>query len=83
MRIVITTSRAGVTHQQLGMVFNPNTGNLSSRSDVLRSLTESFTYDKLDRLEQSQVTGLTALEMDYENNGNLVVGTHLVHFQIK
>ncbi|NJK97958.1 MAG: RHS repeat-associated core domain-containing protein [Bacteroidales bacterium] len=49
--------------------FNAVTGNLNSRQNYLRSLTESFTYDSLERLKT--VSGPQSLTMSYNNNGNI------------
>ncbi|MDR1763787.1 MAG: hypothetical protein LBR64_07560, partial [Dysgonamonadaceae bacterium] len=46
--------------------YNYATGNLNSRSDLLRNTTENFTYDNLNRLKT--FNGGTAV---YDNNGNL------------
>jgi len=50
--------------------FDPVTGNLNWRKDSLENLTESFTYDNLDRMET--VTGPQNLTMDYAANGNIL-----------
>ncbi len=50
--------------------FNTVTGNLNWRKDSLRSLTENFTCDNLDRLKT--VTGPQNLTMDYAANGNIL-----------
>lgn len=49
--------------------FDPVTGNLSSRQNFKRSLSESFGYDNLDRL--TTVTGPQNLTMTYNANGNI------------
>ena len=62
--------------------FDPVTGNLNWRKDSLEDLTESFTYDNLDRLET--VTGPQNLTMDYAANGNILtksdVGTNTFEY---
>ncbi len=55
--------------QQYDYSFNVNTGNLNSRGNFLKSKTESFGYDNLDRL--TGVTGPQNLTMDYNANGNI------------
>ncbi|MCB1034223.1 MAG: VCBS repeat-containing protein, partial [Acidobacteria bacterium] len=56
-------------------------GNLTQRRDLARGLTESFTYDALNRLKSTQVTGQTAVNVAYDALGNLTsrsdVGTYL------
>lgn len=49
--------------------FTASTGNLYSRQNYLRSKTETFTYDNLDRL--TGVSGPQNLTMAYESNGNI------------
>ncbi|KAB2820959.1 MAG: hypothetical protein F9K10_04245 [Paludibacter sp.] len=59
--------------QQYDYSFNVNTGNLNSRTNFLKSKTESFGYDAagLDRL--TTVTGPANLSVGYtpNNNGNI------------
>lgn len=57
------------TVQDYRYVFDPATGNLTSRQNYLRSKSESFTYDNLDRLLTA--TGPQNLTMTYTANGNL------------
>jgi RHS repeat-associated protein len=49
--------------------FTASTGNLYSRENYLKSTTETFTYDNLDRL--TGVTGPQNLTIDYAANGNI------------
>ncbi len=51
--------------------FDVNTGNLNTRSNTLKSLTESFGYDAvgLDRL--TSVTGPSGQTVTYGSNGNI------------
>ena len=46
-------------------------GNLQSRRDELRGLSESFTYDALNRLTSSQVNGQPAVTIGYDAVGNV------------
>ncbi|MEZ4772743.1 MAG: FG-GAP-like repeat-containing protein [Bacteroidia bacterium] len=64
----VNTSTPGV--QNLSTAFNLQTGNLTSRTDHLKSKTETFTYDNLNRLTNAQVSGQTASTMAYLGNGN-------------
>ncbi len=59
--------------QNLSYIFDPMTGNLLSRSDVNRGLTESFNYDNLARL--SGITGPSTLTTNYNSNGNILFKT--------
>ena len=51
--------------------FNPATGNLMQRKDNTRALTETFTYDNLNRLKTSTINGTSGLTTNYFNNGNI------------
>ena len=55
-------------------------GNLQSRRDNLRGLSETFSYDALNRLTRSQVAGRTAVTLTYDAQGNITaksdVGTY-------
>jgi len=57
------------TIQDYRYSFDPLTGNLNSRENFLKSKSESFTYDNLDRL--LTVTGPQPLTMTYNANGNI------------
>ena len=63
-----SSSQAG-TVQDYRYVFDATTGNLTSRQNFLRSKSESFTYDNLDRLLTA--TGPQNLTMTYNANGNI------------
>ena len=69
------TSYQSTVFQDLGMNFDHSTGNLLSRQDNRRQLTESFQYDNLDRLKYAGVTGGVELDMDYAPNGNILFKT--------
>jgi len=65
-------SQVGATGvQQYDYSFNVNTGNLNSRTNFLKSLSESFGYDAegLDRL--TMVTGPCGMTTSYGSNGNI------------
>ncbi|MDX8339759.1 FG-GAP-like repeat-containing protein [Draconibacterium sp. IB214405] len=67
-----TYSKAKVSstyRQDYRYSFTASTGNLYSRQNYLRSKTETFTYDNLDRL--TGVSGPQNLTMAYESNGNI------------
>ncbi len=57
--------------QDLNLTWNYQNGNLTTRNDAIKGKTETFTYDNLDRLLTSTVTGLTAMAMTYAANGNI------------
>lgn len=65
------TSRAvtafGPTKQFIQYSFNEQTGNLESRSYPLVNMTETFSYDNLNRLTSFGSHGVT-----YDNNGNII-----------
>ena len=46
-------------------------GNLSTRQDLNQSLTESFVYDSLDRLDYGQRNGSTNLDVTLDAIGNI------------
>jgi len=51
--------------------FDAATGNLMNRTDNIRTLSETFTYDILNRLETAVITGGTTLTTSYLPNGNI------------
>ena len=63
------TSTATGTVQDYRYAFDPVTGNLNSRQNFKRSLSETFIYDNLERL--TSVTGPQNLTMTYNANGNI------------
>ena len=60
----------GSTLQHFGYVFDTQTGNLTSRSDQRRNMTETFEYDNLDRLLSCKALGITS-NVEYYANGNI------------
>ena len=58
--------RYSQTIQDLSYTFNPQSGNMTSRTDNTRNITESFSYDGLNRL--TAYTGNTAT---YDVKGNI------------
>jgi RHS repeat-associated protein len=54
--------------QRLQFDFNQQTGNLTTRYDLKKGLSETFTYDKMDRLTGSSLNGLS---ISYAKNGNI------------
>ncbi len=59
---------------------NDTLGNLSQRVDGNQSLTETFSYDNLNRLHTYAVGSLPAVTVDYDSTGNITsksdVGTY-------
>jgi RHS repeat-associated protein len=70
--------RAGAV-QNLAFTYDA-LGNLQSRRDDIRGLSEAFGYDSLNRLTSSQVTGRPAVTLTYDALGNITsksdVGTY-------
>ncbi len=57
--------------QDLNFDFNAQTGNLNSRKDAIKNLTETFTYDNLNRLTGSSVNNTQQLALSYDGvSGN-------------
>ena len=62
----LPTSRTAGNIQNFSYNFDVQTGNLLSRTDNTRSLTENFGYDNLNRL-----TSINGQQMQYAENGNI------------
>jgi len=60
------TSRTAGNIQNFAYDFDPQTGNLNSRTDNTRNLTETFRYDNLNRLSQ-----VGTQQILYAANGNI------------
>ncbi|MDD4192015.1 MAG: hypothetical protein PHI28_11830, partial [Mangrovibacterium sp.] len=56
--------------QNMGFQWNAR-GNLLQRSNTLKSRTEDFTYDNLDRLATSTVNGYPTVSVNYDVLGNI------------
>lgn len=46
-------------------------GNLRDRNDTVRNLSEQFAYDSRDRLDTVRRGGVTTLDLDYDDVGNV------------
>ncbi len=57
--------------QDLTLTWEYASGNLQSRQDGLKNKTESFTYDNLNRLTGSTVSGLGGIYQNYTPSGNI------------
>ncbi|MCD2424454.1 FG-GAP-like repeat-containing protein [Niabella pedocola] len=55
--------------QDLRFDFDLATGNLNSRYDAMRGLTEVFTYDNLNRLTTAAVNGTQQFAISYDGSG--------------
>lgn len=66
--------------QNLSFTFD-SLGNLTSRQDLIAGRSESFAYDGLNRLIQSQVLGQAPVTVSYDSIGNILsrsdVGNYL------
>lgn len=60
--------------QDLKNTFNYANGNLLSRQDAIRSITENFEYDDLNRLTKSTVNGVVQLNISYDGSGSFSMG---------
>ena len=63
---------AGV--QDLNMTFDYAKGNLFSRQDIIKNITESFTYDNLNRLTTATVNGVQQFGISYDGNTSSSMG---------
>jgi RHS repeat-associated protein len=68
------------TYQDLSFNFDIASGNLNSRTDNMIAKTETFLYDNLNRLRQTQLAPANPLLIDYDTKGNITskydVGTY-------
>ncbi len=62
------------TIQSLKYDFNIETGNLTSRKNILKNLTETFTYNNLDQLTSWNV-GTTTYALNYRADGTSRINT--------
>lgn len=60
--------------QDLNFSFDNNTGNLLSRYDGIKNLTETFTYDDLNRLTSSTVNNTQQFAITYDGSTNNSLG---------
>lgn len=63
--------------QDLNFNFDLSKGNLLSRQDLLKGITESFQYDNLNRLTNSTVNGTQQFSVNYDGNGSFSMGNIL------
>lgn len=68
-----STVRDNGTVRDMKYTFNPQTGNLGTREDVLNEMVESFSYDNMNRL-----TGDNAETYSYDNQtGNITYNSRI------
>ncbi|HEX5003161.1 MAG TPA: FG-GAP-like repeat-containing protein [Bacteroidia bacterium] len=66
---------------ELEFNFDEVSKNLLTRMENYpNSLSESFNYDPLNRLEEMEVNGLTALNISYQQNGNISNKTEIGNY---
>jgi RHS repeat-associated protein len=70
--VPITSVTAGI--QNMSYTFNTQTGNLTSRKDVIRNLEEVFTYDYLNRLLTTNVNTVQQLSVSYDGSSGASIG---------
>jgi len=71
-RIKGITTGAGTSSNIQNLNYNFDTlGNLTSRNDVNQSLTETFAYDSLNRLTETNFQGLGSKTYQYDSLGNI------------
>ena len=68
---VLPTGRTMGSVMNFGYSYAGATGNMLSRTDNTRSLTETFSYDNLDRLVSSSGNTADTRTFTYANNGNI------------
>lgn len=69
-RIETDPTAGGTSVQDLTMTYD-EVGNLKTRYDAIITETETLTYDGLNRLTSSQVTGESALSVNYSDAGRI------------
>lgn len=63
----LPTGRKAGSVQNVGYEWNVNTGTLTSRTDLTHTLTETFSYDSLNRL-----SAIDSAQITYADNGNIL-----------
>ncbi len=63
-------SSNNATVDQRSYTYDPN-GNLKSRTDHIEAISESFSYDTINRLERVNRNNSTSLSMTYDKLGNI------------
>lgn len=65
---------------QIGYNFDPATGNLLERSNTYSNLTETFSYDNLNRLENISHNNTIVQTMTYNSSGNIMSKTNAGYY---
>jgi RHS repeat-associated protein len=60
--------------QDLNLTFDYTKGNLTSRRDAIKNITEGFTYDNLNRLTGTTVNSVQQLSMAYDGTTSSSLG---------
>jgi RHS repeat-associated protein len=60
--------------QDLNMVFDLAKGNLTSRQDAIKNITETFGYDALNRLTQTTVNNVPQINTGFDGNSSFSMG---------
>ena len=60
--------------QDLNLTWDYTRGNLLSRNDAIKSKTETFTYDNLDRLTSATINGVQQFSMGYDGSSSFSMG---------
>lgn len=60
--------------QDLNLTFDFTKGNLLSRFEATKNLTETFQYDNLNRLTTTTVNGVQQLAINYDGNSSFSMG---------
>ncbi|NJK93544.1 MAG: hypothetical protein HC905_00205 [Bacteroidales bacterium] len=66
------------TVQSLTYSFDPGTMNMTGRNDILRGLSEAFSYDNLNRL--TSITGPSAQSSTFDDKGNITWKTDVGNY---
>ncbi len=82
VKSIQTGPSGGTSVQNLAYLWD-KVGNLTKREDLNQSLSETFVYDNLYRLDYSQLNGATNLDLSYDALGNITnksdVGSYTYH----
>ena len=70
LRGIETGPGGGTSRQQLAYVWNKS-GYLAEREDLNQGLSETFSYDNLYRIDESQRNSVVNLDMAYSTDGNI------------
>ncbi|WP_153799690.1 SpvB/TcaC N-terminal domain-containing protein [Foetidibacter luteolus] len=60
--------------QDLNFTIDYSRGNLSQRKDIIKNVTENFTYDNLNRLTSTTVNGVQQISISYDGSASFSMG---------